>query len=1144
MKTYCLDLCLTRSVFLTMLMTPGFVMGTSGADTWHTVATEQAADPHAGALLEGQIFTYPQEDLPVSDRLPKTATERTIFFGVPLVFAYTGLQPAAAYRVKATFLSEQHGRIQQVRAGQEVLEDRLKLPDRDVVERAWVLPPASYADGALTLTVDAVAGPNAVVASLVIESTVATPLQAQPQPGADVAPPRLTPLPAAGSGPPPDSLNGTWSFHPAPREGFEQDAGTGWQPIEVPGEWVMQGFKVEPGTAAGYRRNFQLPDTWKGRRVKLRFDAVYSECTVWVNGHPVGEHLGGFTPFELDLSEVVKPGKNQLVLAVKNESLADQLASGTKYAAHPLGGIPRKVTLFSVPEVHVALLHVSTRLDEAYRDAVAQVEVEIANESGTGAEARLRAAIVRPETGEVAAEAEWALAGSALEAGRVAERTLELPVAAPALWDCEHPNLYRLRVELSVAGKVVEHVERRFGFVQTEVRENRLFVNGRPVKLRGINRHEAHPTRGRSLPEGLWRRDVELFRNANVNLIRTSHYPPAEELMEAADELGMFIEAEAPFCWANGQGYPPDQVMEATVRQTLELVQRDRSHPSVLFWSLANESGWNRYFVAASRAARALDPTRPQTFEYGGKNIRSPGGSPEAPFCEIGSSHYPGPRAAVDYAGFARPVNFGEYCHLNAYNRFELVTDPGLRDAWGRGTLAMWENLWKEPAVLGASFWAGIDDSFFLPDGKVVGYGTWGPIDGWRRPKPEYAHVKKTYSPVRVTTREVTVDPANTISVPLENRFFFTDLSELSVYGAVVDPGVRPEKAQLHPLQVTLAAGARGILEVPLPVRPSPGSTLYLRFDSPLGFTVEETRLALRGFHALETEPQNASMPWKLADTPEGWRIERGNVRVGVSRRDGQLSGPGLAGGPHLMLLPLNNQGGTQMTGANQQFAPYTETCQDWQCSGVEALRQDEDVILRVHGGYREAKGTYTLHFQPSGEVTAGYAFTVQQAVNPRQVGLVFELPRACDTLTWERDGLWTIYPEDHPGRTRGTAPARAGQHEVGPAGPAEQPDWPWSHDGHALGSNDFRSSREDIRRATLTDPTGVGLDIRSGGSQHVRTWVHGDRVHLLIADYMNAGAERFFRRHAVLEDRPLKPGDVVEGTIQVNFTTPARRSS
>jgi hypothetical protein len=241
--------------------------------------------------------------------------------------------------------------------------------------------------------------------------------------------------------------------------------------------------------------------------------------------------------------------------------------------------------------------------------------------------------------------------------------------------------------------------------------------------------------------------------------------------------------------------------------------------------------------------------------------------------------------------------------------------------------------------------------------------------------------------------------------------------------------------------------------------------------------------------------------------------------------------------GPELLLLPLNGEGGTQMTPAKQEFAPHTQVCTGWQADSVEARLLSDGVSISVKGGYDLASGGYTLFIRDSGTVEVNYRFECLEEIEPRQFGLVFTLPEEFDTLTWRRRGLWSTYPGDHIGRLEGRAKAFPGTPVSGPAGPGSAPSWPWSLDSHALGSRDFRSTKATIEWAALTNHDGYGLAVLSGkGTGHIRCWVVGKTVHMLAAAYSNAGAERFYVRHARSGYRPLLPGSEVSGRFELRL--------
>jgi hypothetical protein len=938
--------------------------------------------------------------------------------------------------------------------------------------------------------------------------------------------PRLSPRPqlVAGVKEPHVDLGGTWRFNPGPPEGFgseisnlKSEMPAGWSDIQVPGEWVMQGFTVEADKPAGYFRSFKVPTDWKGKRIKLRCDGVYSDGTVWINGKKAGRHLGGFTPFELDVTELVKEGENVISISVVSESVADKLASGSSYAGHPLGGITRKIMLFALPSIHLSKLHVATTFDAAFRDATLEVSLAVAAEGGAAASDVQAYLTLRGPDGREAGLTPGSIALKDL-AG-----SIKIPVAGPAKWDSEHPNLYTLTIELKAAEKLLETVTQRVGFRQVEVRGNQMFVNNMPVKLRGICRHEADPLRGRSLAPGTWRKDAELFRAGNCNYIRTSHYPPAEEFIEACDELGLFVECEAPFCWASQTKLTPAEVPDLITRQQLEMLEAYRNHPSITQWSLANESGaFGEYFLPAAKALRQLDPTRLLVFS----DMTGGGGE----HLDISNNHYPGYCDAkypglegpARYANYKQPMIFDEYCHLNSYNRLELATDPGLRDIWGLGLAGMWQNILNAQGCLGGAIWSGVDDTFFLPNGKIVGYGPWGPIDGWRRPKPEYWNMKKAYSPLAV--KETSVPANQPVRLTVENHQTFTDLQELRFEWKC---GTRSGTARSS----SVPPGQTGILEIPVS---DASRMLEVSAVSPSGLNIDVWHIAL-GPDPRTAPPVPAAKPGPVTlEKPAGQIIVRSaSFSVTFDAATGMATAPFT--GPDLLLLPrISDSPGGGMEAASQLF---TNTCSNWKASAVTAeTTADQGVTLRVEGTYAEAQGAYTFRFAKDGSLTLAYDFTVTEKgqCDPRQIGVVFRMPRESDTLTWRRNAKWSAYPDDHIGRAQGTATAFVKGVPISLlAGPRVLPTWSWSADATPNGSNDFRSTKMNVYEAALLSPSGHGLRLLADGSSHVRCWVLEDSANLLIAEYTNHGAPQFFTEH-VIPARPLKAGSVVKGTLRM----------
>ena len=208
----------------------------------------------------------------------------------------------------------------------------------------------------------------------------------------------------------------------------------------------MQGFKVQPNTSAAYFRTFTVPSKPAGQRFKLRFAAVYSLCRVWLNGVEVGRHEGGFVPFEFDVTDAIKAGPNSLAVSVQSESLMDKLSCGSQYACHPLGGISRKVQLFSVPDVHVSDLKIETTFDRTFHDATLTAKLAIRNQSDRTSSGSATVTIVPVGDSAKVDVAPAMVKWSGLAPGETWNKAVNIAVKNPAKWDNEHPRLYKLVV--------------------------------------------------------------------------------------------------------------------------------------------------------------------------------------------------------------------------------------------------------------------------------------------------------------------------------------------------------------------------------------------------------------------------------------------------------------------------------------------------------------------------------------------------------------------------------------------------------------------------------------------------------------------------------------------------------------------------
>lgn len=966
---------------------------------------------------------------------------------------------------------------------------------------------------------------------------------------ANVEVPRLSPLPTDNPSVNESvmDLSGVWQFaYDVKPDAWQGDVDfSAWNPIRVPGQWVGQGYWLESDDELRgiYTRSIEIPTDWNGQRIKLQFDGFVGPAEVFINGKPVGKRIGfprhpkerdrlwserwgiGHTAFEWDVTDACEPGTANRIVVVMQKS-------PDMYDHADCGGLMRPLRLIAVPPIHVSSFHVSTELDESYTDAVVDVEVELANE-GTSPSDPLLLNLQLTEWKQDDTVANTVAEFAPLAAGESRTERIQIFVTEPKKWDPEHPNLYMLHGELLSQQEAVMQVERRFGFREVEVRGKEFFLNGVAIKARGTNRHETHPILGRGIPEDMQREDAELFRAANINFIRTSHYPPDGRFLDICDEVGLMVEVEAPFWgwhWgAKNQGVPlTDEFGKLIVRSTLEMVQRDRSHPSVVLWSLANECDWNEYFEAAYHAVRQLDPTRPTIFDMSFYKAKAYDNG----LCEIAASHYPGQYIFDLMKNETRPIFLGEYAHLYCYDYRELGYDPGLRDLWGPGFIDYWNQVDAEEQLMGGTIWCGIDSIFFIETSGidignieqnfglheiykekqvedsedsllVTGCGPWGFIDGWRREKPEYWYIKKAYAPIKLSSETIDSTWWGSAKLEIENHNFFSNLNEFRFEWSAGDLS--------GTASADVAPQARGQLKLKGLGRVAKDEPVILRAISPLGFEVNRWQLSFDNKPEVADEAVADSHVVAIEITSDGILASAGALKAKVDsagalqvEQNGELI---VRGGPHLMVLEAVAT--REIITKHEPNIPASPACSNWKPGKVSAEKLGADVVITIPGSYDEAEGFFTVTVKSDSSFEVAHAFTLKQDLKVLQTGVVLDLPRAMDQLSWKRDAELSIYPHDHIGRAEGTSPAFYPNVELcGVFGPLTDVEHPWAQDATDLGSNDFRSTKYNVFSARLSNAGGHGLTLKSDASQHVRCWVLPDAIRMLAADYSGHGSE------------------------------------
>jgi beta-galactosidase len=507
------------------------------------------------------------------------------------------------------------------------------------------------------------------------------------------------------------SLNGTWKFHYAetpegtPEKFFDKNFNDrNWDTIHVPSNWEMQGFgdplfrnvstpfKPDPphipreyNPTGSYRKTFTIPSSWKDKEIFLRMEKTASASFVWINGIETGYNEGAQEPAEYNITKFLKPGKNVIAVNVYKYSDGYYLEDQDYWR---LGGIFDDVWLFAAPETHISDWYSTTDLDENYLDARLDLSVDVKNYSKSPVNGfTLRTTIYDP--GKKKAKT-MVSEKFTVRAGNKLTVKMSDNFQNPAKWSAEYPNLYTLIFELiNSEGKTVEAINGRIGFKETEIRNQVFYLNGVPVKLNGINSHMQHPVLGHTLNEETIRKDMSLFKQFNINCVRTSHYPPVTRYLELADEYGIYVVDETGDESHATEFVSKDKAWEAMYRERArKMVLRDRNHPSVLFWSAGNESGEGENICSVIDEGKKYDKTR--YWMYGGNAFTHP--------CEeIIGPRYPKLSDLITKV-FLVPDSVDQ--RPSFLDEYLAVTGNG-----GGGLDDYWDLFYKYPRSMGGAIW-------------------------------------------------------------------------------------------------------------------------------------------------------------------------------------------------------------------------------------------------------------------------------------------------------------------------------------------------------------------------------------------------------------------------------------------------------
>jgi beta-galactosidase len=899
------------------------------------------------------------------------------------------------------------------------------------------------------------------------------------------------------------SLNGQWKFSMDPPEAFWGNAivFTDWSDIMVPGECQMQGFAIRHDQPYAYKREFSIPADFAGKQIFLVFHGVYSYARVWVNGEFIREHYGGFTKWNCNITDHVIPGEKS-VLTLDIVDRIDDISYASGYAKHQIGGILRDVELLALPGLNFKKFYFETALDGDYRDAELKIFYELSSPSDANISMELFDAGQRSIKKSV-----WK---NLPQMGQIS-----LDLKDPLKWDAEHPHLYTLVTTLYDGDEIVLSRSDKVGFREVVVEGNRLLVNGRPVKLRGADRHDIHPLLGRMTTPDLDREDVRLAKEANMNFIRTSHYPPSESFLQYCDEYGLYVEVETAVCFVHthrsenyretGSSQDDPGFTGRYLSQLEEMVDMHRNHPSVIIWSIGNENNFGRNFLKSYQYIKDTDLTRPVIYSY-------PGLVPDSlRIYDILSIHYPSWKGDIEQYGLLvrgfeyapMPVLFDEWAHVACYNKPTLLADPNVRNFWGQSLDSMWTYLFEADGGLGGAIWCMIDETFMLPDtldgfrdwwgwkegvldfeGPCVGYGEWGIIDTWRRKKPEFWGTKKAYSPARILVKSIgDAAPGEALRVPVHNRYDHTNFNELKITWSYKGRSGIVKDIDLEPHD-------KGELVIP-GMDWQDGTRVNIAFYTGNNMLVDEYNLQLGQRKTSMPALQEGQLT--LKDEGDRMIIRGGAFSLSIDKTSGLIRDLSagevelIKSGPYINLkIP-----GKRFYGSVESIV---DLAPQWKCTSVRYEMKEGIASVHTRGRYNEIEVSLTLKVDGYGTMLVDYELQGLPEGQPvQEAGIYFVAGDAFTELSWDREAYFTAYPELDLGHPRGKADLTFRP----PMTYREKPGHEWIYDTQGFYyfgpdtqlaySNIARSLKENIYSFGLATADGTGITVHGAGTKACR---------------------------------------------------------
>ncbi|WEK38165.1 MAG: glycoside hydrolase family 2 TIM barrel-domain containing protein [Candidatus Pseudobacter hemicellulosilyticus] len=894
------------------------------------------------------------------------------------------------------------------------------------------------------------------------------------------------------------SLNGQWKFNwvkkPADRpvDFYREEYDVSkWKEFPVPGNWEINGYGTpiytnitypfpknppyidhKDNPVGSYKRSFELPAGWNGRRIFLHFESGVAAMYIWINGQKIGYSEDAKNPAEFDITEYVKTGKNNIAIEAYRWSDGSYMEDQDMWR---FSGFDRSIYLYSTDQLRIQDFFVHTHFpDASLRSAELSVELQLKKYSPV-----LNATVQLQLLDAAGKKVADRTAPVTMGVESISSVSLKQLVKQPKLWSNETPVLYTLLLTLkSKEGRIIEATSTRIGFRKVEIKGGQLQVNGKAILVRGVNLHEFNYKTGHVQDEATMRRDIALMKQHNINAVRTSHYPQAPLWYKLCDEYGLFLVDEANI-ENHGMGVSYDRGLDTSRHpayqpewagahrdRIVRLLERDKNHPSVIIWSMGNECGNGQVFHEMYDWLKKRDPSRPVLFEQAEEHRNT----------DIVSPMYPSMDYMKEYAArkdVTRPYIMCEYSHAmgNSNGNFQEYFDIMAAGKHMQGGF-IWE--WLNhglPAVdeSGRNYWAyGGDiggyqytnDNNFCMDGLVTPD---------RKPHPGMAEVKKVYQDILFHPKDLS---KGLISVT--NRFLYRDLASYTFKWILRRNGLLVKSGELA---ISQPAGTTRTVRVPYTIlNPQPGQEFWLELYAytkngtemvPAEHEVAREQFLLQGDYFAAQPAASGAIPVKDMET----LLELGPAgrKVLFNKINGELlyfgyNGRRLLNGspePDFWRAPTDNDFGAdmqyklnawRMAGRNRQFKK------------MDIRKEEGQVVVTVLYNLVDVPGNYTLTYTVTADgklqVDADWQSTAAHTPELPRFGMLWRLPAEFDQFSYLGRGPWENYADRNTSSFIGEYSSSVAEQAVPYFRPQEN------------------GNKTDVRWCSLTDKNGFGIRV------------------------------------------------------------------